>query len=154
MSDTAPERATLPIVAEPARPLWPDFAPAQAWPEAAPARIALSHRRDGTRVHVRVDPASLARYRELSTDAGMQDGARVMAFHESPTGALLGGYLLEKHGTSWSALEIDGQGAVVPGDRAPCLRCHDMAPTDHLFGLGGRPAQPPDPGESTSFGPR
>lgn len=154
MSDAAPERVTPPVVAEATRAPWLDFASAKAWPEAAPATIALSHRRDGTRIHVRVDPPSLVSYRQLSTDSGMPDGARVMAFHESPAGVLLGGYLLEKHGASWSALEIDAQGAVVPGDRAACIRCHDLAPTDHLFGLASRLAPPPDAGESSSFGLR
>jgi hypothetical protein len=143
MSDSAPERASAAPLPEPPRPAWPDFAAARAWPEAAPPSVALAHRRDGTLVHVRVEPSALAAYRELSAEAGMPEGARVVAWHEGAGGALLGGYLLEKRGGSWSAQEIDAKGALVPGDHASCLRCHDMAPTDHLFGV--RSAEPSTP---------
>jgi len=64
----------------------------------------------------------------------MPKSARVVAWHETRAGQLRGGYLLEKRQGVWSAHEIDAAGALVPGDRAACLRCHEMAPTDHLFG--------------------
>jgi len=73
----------------------------------------------------------------------MPEGARVVAWLEAATGNLQGGYLLEKRGGSWSGLELDSRGALVPGDHASCVRCHDMAPTDHLFGL--RSAEPGTP---------
>lgn len=143
MSDAVPEAAPS---ARPAAPkaLWPDFAAARAWPEAAPAAVALGHRRDGTLVHVRVEPSSLAAYQDLSTEAPMPDGARVVAWHESPAGALLGGYVLEKRGDAWHAFEVGVDGALVLGNFASCVRCHDMAPTDHLFGIRtpSRPAAP------------
>ncbi|MES1186321.1 MAG: hypothetical protein ABUL60_21090 [Myxococcales bacterium] len=148
MSDAVPEKARAREVEAP-RAAWPDFAAARAWPEAGPASVALAHRRDGTLVHVRVEPAALAAYRELSVEAPMPDGARVVAWHESPSGTLLGGYLLEKRSGAWAALELDANGALVVGDHARCVRCHDMAPTDHLFGLRSalRPA-PSVSGES------
>ena len=155
MSDAAPE----PAVARPdeaSRATWPDFAAARAWPEAAPAAVALGHRRDGTLIHVRVTPDGLAAYRGLSTEAGMPDGARVVAWHEAPGGALLGGYLLEKHAGAWSAKELDANGALLPGEHPACLRCHDMAPTDHLFGVRSPPlpAAPSLGGESIVSQPR
>jgi hypothetical protein len=91
---------------------------------------------------VRVEPHVLEAYRALAVESPMPDGARVMAWHESPQGELLGGYLLEKHAGRWSALELDARGAVVPDDLVRCVRCHDMAPTDHLFGLHGPSATP------------
>ena len=145
MSDNVPERRRAAPLAEPSRVVWPDFAAARAWPEAAPASVALAHRRDGTLIHVRVEPSGLAAYRELATEAGMPEGARVVAWHEAAGGALLGGSLLEKRGGNWLAQELDGRGALVPGDHAGCVRCHDMAPTDHLFGL--RSAPPPAPAQ-------
>jgi hypothetical protein len=140
MSDAEPEPARDRQVATRPAP-WPDFAAARAWPEAAPPSVALGHRRDGTLIHVRVEPEGLAAYRALSAEAAMPDGARVVAWHEGPGGNLLGGYLLEKHGGVWSAKQLDAEGSLLPGDRAPCVRCHDMAPTDHLFGV--RLAPPP-----------
>ncbi len=133
MSDAVPEKAAPNVVETPRTP-WADFATARAWPEATPATAALGHRRDGTLIHVRVEPSALTAYRELSADTVMPDGARVVAWHEAPTGALLGGYLLEKRAGVWSAQELDARGALVAGDHASCVRCHDMAPTDHLFG--------------------
>jgi hypothetical protein len=148
MSDNVPERGPAPVAATP-RAAWSEFAAARAWPAAAPPSVALGHRRDGTLLHVRVEPSGLAAYRELSTESGMPDGARVVAWHEAAGGSLLGGYLLEKRGGVWSALEIDGKGALVPGDHASCIRCHDMAPTDHLFGIrAAAPTTPPIGGES------
>lgn len=155
MSDAAPEAPIARHVEAP-RATWPDFAAARAWPEAAPAAVALGHRRDGTLIHVRVEPDGLLAYRELSAEAPMPDGARVVAWHEAPGGALLGGYLLEKHAGAWSAEELDANGALLPGDRAPCVRCHDMAPTDHLFGVRSAPlpAAPAIDGESIVSPPR
>lgn len=142
MSDAAPERASHAAVEVPRTP-WADFAAARAWPEGAPAAPALGHRRDGTLVHVRVEPSVLLAYRELSTDTAMPDGARVVAWHEAPSGTLLGGYLLEKRAGVWSAQELDANGALVPGDHASCVRCHDMAPRDHLFGAPSTPPAAP-----------
>jgi hypothetical protein len=148
MSDAVPEKTRAPEAEVPPAP-WPDFAVARTWPEAAPASVALGHRRDGTLVHVQVEPAALAAYRELSVETAMPEGARVVAWHESPSGTLLGGYLLQKHSGAWTALELDPNGALLPGDHARCVRCHDMAPTDHLFGArsAARPA-PAVSGES------
>ena len=159
MSDAVPEPARERQVVEKPAP-WPDFAAARAWPEAAPPSVALGHRRDGTLIHVRVEPEGLAAYRALSAEAAMPDGARVVAWHEAPGGALLGGYLLEKRAGVWSAKQLDANGSLVSGDRAACVRCHDMAPTDHLF--GARSAKPPPPaplppptsGESILSAPR
>lgn len=140
VSTAVPEPET-PRKAEPPSVAWPDFEAASAWPEAAPPTKSLGHRRDGTLIRVRVEPPALEAYRALSEESPMPDGARILAWHESPEGQLLGGYLLEKAGGTWRASELDARGALVPGDRAPCIRCHDMAPTDHLFGL--RAAAPP-----------
>lgn len=142
MSDAVPD-APAPLEAPAPRAVWPDFAAARAWPEAAPASVALAHRRDGTLIHVRVEPAFLAAYRELAAEAGMPEGARVVAWHEAPSGALLGGYLLAKRSGAWTALELDANGGEVGGDRSRCVRCHDMAATDHLFGSPSAP--PPAP---------
>jgi hypothetical protein len=106
--------------------------------------VALAHRRDGTLIHVRVEPQSLTAYRELSVESPMPEGARVVAWHETPSGALLGGYLLEKRAGGWAGLELDANGALVSGEHTRCVRCHDMAPTDHLFGVRtALPAAPP-----------
>lgn len=134
MSDAAPETAPPPPQTEQPRVAWPDFDAARAWPEAAPPAVALAHRRDGSFVHVRVEPAALPAYLELAVDSPMPEGARLVAWHESPAGQLLDGYLLEKRAGTWSATVIDAHGSLVPGSRDACLRCHDMAPTDHLFG--------------------
>lgn len=136
VSTAQPESGVASAKRETPRVAWADFDAARAWPEAAPPSRALSHRRDGTLIHVRVLPAALDAYRALAQESAMPDGARVMAWHESPSGQLLGGYLLEKANGAWKASEVDAAGALVPGDGAGCLRCHDMAPTDHLFGLG------------------
>ncbi len=122
---------------EPPRARWADFAAARSWPEAAPRTQALVHYRDGTLIHVRVAPPGLDAYRALAEEAPMPDSARVMAWHESPAGELLGGYLLEKSGGVWRAREVDARGGLLPGDGARCLRCHAMVPTDHLFGVRG-----------------
>jgi hypothetical protein len=142
MSDAPPEPVLdAPSHVQPApAALWPDFQAARDWPEAAPPARALAHRRDGTLIRVRVEPSALPAYQALAIEAPMPDGARVMAWHETTDGELLGGYLLEKREGIWSALEVDARGALVAGDRAACVRCHDMAPTDHLF---GRPAASP-----------
>jgi hypothetical protein len=133
MSDAAPE-PTATAQPEPPHVAWPDFAAARAWPEAAPAFVAMNHHRDGSMLHVRVEPTSFEAYRQLAVDSPMPDGARVVAWHETPRGDLLGGYLLTKHGEAWSGDEIDAKGGLLVADHAPCIRCHDMAPTDHLFG--------------------
>jgi hypothetical protein len=152
MSDAAPEKARESEVTAAPAP-WPDFAAARAWPEAAPPFVALAHRRDGTLIHVRVAPDGLAAYRDLSSETVMPDGARVMAWHEAPGGALLGGYLLEKRGGLWSAQQLDAKGSLIPGDRSPCVRCHDMAPTDHLFGVRAAPPPPAPVGSGESIVP-
>jgi hypothetical protein len=92
---------------------------------------------------VRVEPSALAAYQALSAESPMPDGARVMAWHEAAAGGLLSGYLLQKRAGVWSALEVDAHGYVVPGDRSPCVRCHDMAPSDHLFGPRSAVPSPP-----------
>jgi len=142
MSDAVPEPKRV-VAAEAPRVAWPDFAAARAWPEAAPAFVALAHWRDGTLIHVSVEPSALAAYRELSVESPMPEGARVMAWHEAPGGRLLGGYLLEKRAGAWAAHELDANGVLVTGDHAKCLRCHDMAPTDHLFGPRSAPPSTP-----------
>jgi hypothetical protein len=68
----------------------------------------------------------------------MPDGARVAAFHESPAGQSLGVYVLEKRAGAWGAIELDAVGARLPNDGSACLRCHELAPTDHLFGITSR----------------
>ena len=149
MSDAVPEPASSARVVA-ARSVWPDFAAARAWPAASPPAVALGHRRDGTLVQVRVEPNGLAAYRELSVGSGMPDGARVAAWHETRAGAFLGGYVLEKRGGTWQGLEVGADGALLPGDSARCVRCHDMAPSDHLFGVrvDARPSAPAKSGES------
>ncbi len=118
--------------------------------------MSLGHRRDGTLVQVRVEPSGLAAYQDLSVEAPMPEDARVVAWHESPTGVLLGGYVLEKRSGTWRAFEVGGDGALVPGNFAPCVRCHDMAPTDHLFGIRAlaRPAAPAKGAELIAPAPR
>ena len=135
---------------------WPDFAAARAWPEAAPAVTALVHRRDGTLVRVRVEPPALEAYLALTRHSPMPERARIAAFHESPAGQLLGVYVLEKRAGAWTALELDAAGARLPNDGSACLRCHDLAPTDHLFGITSRtPGQAPAPaGELNDAPPR
>jgi len=150
MSDAAPEHAVAQVAPAPRAP-WPEFAAARAWPEGAPPHTALAHHRDGTRIHVLVEPAALPAYRELAVDAPMPEGARVVAWHESAAGALVDGYLLHKSGGVWAARVISADGALLAADTAPCLRCHDMAPTDHLF---GPPGATPRAGESIEPGPR
>lgn len=150
MSDAAPERPA--VSARPARSrAWEELAAARAWPAAAPAFTALAHHRDGTLLRVTVDPNALLAYRNLAVDSPMPDGARVVAWREAPDGALLGGYLLEKRGSVWSAQEIDAEGGFVDGDHTTCTRCHDMAPTDHLFRPGA--SSPLIPGLGESIGP-
>jgi hypothetical protein len=133
VSDAMPERSS-PAPPPAPRPIWPDFEAARAWPPAAPATPARAHFRDGTLVHVRVEPPGLAAYHALASESPMPADARVVAWHETRAGQLRGGYLLEKRQGVWSAHEIDAAGALVAGDRTACLRCHEMAPTDHLFG--------------------
>jgi len=148
MSDAAAEREPRQVPKPPPGPPWPYFASALTWPEAALPFRALAHRRDGALIHVRVDPSvpeALASYRTLSVESSLPDGTRIIAWHETNEGRLLGGYLLEKRDRSWSALEVDAQGSVISGDRAPCMRCHDMAPTDHLFGLPASAAPRAEP---------
>lgn len=128
---------------------WPDYAAAQAWPEAGPPSTALEHRRDGSLIQVRVEPSALGAYRDLTVETPMPEGARIFASIKSPRGAPLGSYLLEKRGGSWTATELDAEGGVVPGDRADCLRCHALAPTDHLFGLPRATATTPVGGEES-----
>lgn len=151
MSDAAPEQAVAAKAAPAPRVAWPEFAAARAWPEGAPSHVALAHHRDGTRIHVLVEPAALPAYRALAVEAPMPEGARVVAWHESPAGALLDGYLLHKSGGIWAARVISAEGALPSADTAPCLRCHDMAPTDHLF---GPPGAAPQAGESIDPAPR
>lgn len=141
VSDAVPERSS-PARPPPPRPAWPDFEAARAWPAAAPATPARAHFRDGTLVRVHVEPPGLDAYRQLAIESPMPANARVVAWHETHAGQLRGGYLLEKRQGAWSAHEIDAAGALVPGDRIACLRCHEMAPTDHLFGVPQAPAVP------------
>lgn len=140
ISDAAPEPETQRATSLPA-PRWSDFAAARSWPEAGPPVRALVHRRDGSLIHVRIDPAipeALTAYRALAAESAMPEGTRVIAWHENPSGESLGAYLLQKRKGAWSPLQIDREGIVIPieGDRegAACMRCHDMAPADHLFG--------------------
>jgi hypothetical protein len=138
VSTAEPDREPSAPPAAP-RVRWADYAAAQAWPEAGPPSTALEHRRDGSLIQVRVEPSALVAYRALTVETPMPEGARVLALLESPRGRLVGSYLLEKRAGSWTATELDAEGGVVPGDRSDCLRCHALAPTDHLFGLP-RPA--------------
>jgi len=158
ISDAAPEPDAPRVVAPPG-PRWSDFAAAQSWPEAAPPARALVHRRDGSLIRVRVDPAvpeALAAYRALSSESVLPEGTRIIAWHETAGGALLGGYMLAKRAGVWSALEVDEHGTVMPNDRNhdrdACVRCHDMAPSDHLFGAA-RPLLRPQTAVEESIGP-
>lgn len=134
VSDAVPDPPRAPARALAPRAVWPELQAARAWPEAAPASVALAHRRDGSLVHVRVEPGALSAYLDLAVDSPMPEGARVIAWHEAPAGQVLDGYLLEKRAGGWSAVVIDEKGALVLGDHSTCLRCHAMAPTDYLFG--------------------
>lgn len=150
VSSAEPEHAQ-PAVTAPAAPRqrWPDYEAALAWPAVGTPSPALGHRRDGSRLEVRVEQQGLAAYRELAVESPMPEGARVVAWLRSPRGAPLGGYLLEKRAGVWKALQLDAEGSVVPGDGAACLRCHELAPTDFLFGPPQRsPAAPAGAAES------
>jgi hypothetical protein len=96
---------------------------------------------------VRVEPAALEAYHQLAVDHPMPDGARVIAWHESPEGQVLDGYLLQKQGGAWSAAVVDARGSLQVGNQLTCLRCHAMAPTDHLFGR--RAPEPPASSEES-----
>lgn len=154
VSDAMPEAPRASELAPPPRPAWPELQAARAWPEAAPAAVALVHRRDGSLVHVRVEPAALPAYLALAVDSPMPDGARVIAWHETPSGQVLDGYLLEKRAGAWSAATIDAHGALGTGSHSACLRCHEMAPTDHLFGRRSPPRAPSVNVESIGAPPR
>lgn len=141
MSNAAPERAE-PREAEAPRSQWSDYAAAREWPEAAPPAVAVGHRRDGALMRVRVEPSALAAYRDLAVESPMPPGARVVAWLEARGGQPLAGYLLEKREGVWAAQELDARGGLVASDAGLCLRCHQLAPTDYLFGL---PAVGPSP---------
>ncbi|RYZ03758.1 MAG: hypothetical protein EOO73_26335 [Myxococcales bacterium] len=145
VSDAPPDAPRAPAPAALPRQVWPELDAARAWPEAGPAVVSLAHRRDGSLVHVRVDPpTALPAYLALAAAAPMPEGARVLAWHETPAGQVVDGYLLEKRGGAWSAAVIDARGALVTASQSACLRCHDMAPADHLFGR----RSPPPPASS------
>ncbi len=124
-------------------PSWPDFSAALGWPQAALLKT-LGHHRYGAavRLRVRVAPSALSAYRDLATDSPMPSGAQVAAFHEAPDGELLSVFVLEKGAGGWTALELSARGVRVPSDGALCLRCHVLAPSDYLFGLASRSAEP------------
>lgn len=124
----------------PTREPWLEFTNARAWPQAAPPFTATAHHRPGCVLEIRVEPSALAAYQGLAIDSPMPDGARVVAWRKTPDGQLSGGLELEKRGGAWSARELDAGGSVLQSDTASCLRCHDMAPTDHLFGPPRTPA--------------
>lgn len=154
MSNAAPERAE-PREAEAPHSQWPDYAAAREWPEAAPPVVAVGHRRDGALMRVRVEPSGLAAYRDLAVDSPMPSGARVVAWLEARGGQPLAGYLLEKREGVWTAQELDARGGLVPSDAGLCLRCHQLAPTDYLFGLpaAGRPPAAAASGPKESIAP-
>jgi hypothetical protein len=126
-----------------AEPSWPHFSAALGWPQAALLKT-LGHHRYGAavRLRVRVAPSALSAYRDLATDAPMPSGAQVAALHESPEGELLSVFVLEKGAGGWTALELSARGVRVPSDGGLCLRCHVLAPSDYLFGLASRSAEP------------
>lgn len=152
MSDAVPEPPHT-AKPEPTRPPWVEFTNSRGWPLAAPPFTATAHHRSGTLLEIRVEPSALAAYQSLAVDAPMPDGARVVAWQKTPDGQLLGGFELEKRAGTWSARELDPSGAVPQSDTASCLRCHDMAPTDHLFGLLRPPAATGNPREREAIGP-
>jgi len=129
---------------EPTREPWPEFTAARTWPQAAPPFAASVHQRSGSVLEIRVEPSALAAYQSLTVDSPMPEGARVVAWQKTPDGQLLGGYELEKRSGTWSARQLDRNGAVMLADTSPCLRCHDMAPTDHLFGPPRKPSAEKD----------
>ena len=80
-------------------------------------------------------------------------GGVLWAWQRSEPGSeYLAGYLLEKRDGIWTAQELDARGGLVASDAGLCLRCHQLAPTDYLFGLQAA-APPPAAGLEESITP-
>lgn len=120
--------------------------------------------RDGVRSsHLVGEPEAQVRVNEVAADYGrtgaiLPSGSLLVVSHDGGAGLL---HFVMERGASpeagsapprWDYAVVDTAGWVLARGRIPtCVRCHEEAPADEVFGPAGLPTPPPeDASEPTS----
>ena len=118
----------------------------RSWPAVSEPSLARGHFAEPQLAEVRTSPESRATYGALVVDQPMLDGATLAMLHRDARTSIAGPiFVMQKQSGTWTYFVLGADGEVTAqGALDFCERCHALAPTDHLFGLG--PGSPPDGG--------
>ncbi len=136
-----PAPTAAPTQAPPPKQYWPQFAESQSWPTSTADWFPSKGHYGGTSEGlVRVSPAALAAYRELTLGAKLEAGATLVMLHRSSaTGKPGPVHVMQRRAEGWHYWLLAPDGAIEGHDALPlCARCHADAPADGAFG----PPQP------------
>lgn len=138
---TAAPPATAPVRSAPPKAFWNQFAESQGWPTSTADWFPSKGHYGGTSEGlVRVSPAALPAYRELTLGAKLEAGATLVMLHRSrSTGKPGPVHVMQRGHQGWQYWLLAPDGAIEGHGELPlCARCHADAPADGVFG----PPQP------------
>ena len=128
---------------------WTEFAESQSWPSSTENWFLSKGHYGGTSEGlVRVSPAALAAYRQLTLGAKLEAGTTLVMLHRSrATGKPGPIHVMRRDEQRWEYWLLQPTGAIdTHGELPLCARCHADAPADSVFG----PPQPqPPPGSGS-----
>lgn len=137
-----PSAATRsPAPTAPPKVFWSQFAETQAWPTSTADWFPSKGHYGGTSEGlVRVSPAALAAYRELTLGAKLEPGTTLVMLHRTrATGKPGPVHVMRRDEAGWEYWLLAPDGAIESQGQLPlCARCHAEATADGVFG-------PPDP---------
>lgn len=141
-SPTPPAGAAAPTPSTPARGapprrFWSQFAESQSWPTSTADWFPSKGHYGGTSEGlVRVAPAALAAYRELTLGAKLETGTTLVMLHRSRASGKPGPvHVMQRLERGWEYWLLSPDGAIESqGDLPLCARCHADAPADGVFG--------------------
>lgn len=119
---------------------WSEFAETQTWPTSTADWFPSKGHYGGTSEGlVRVSPAALAAYRELTLGAKLEPGTTLVMLHRTRTTGKPGPvHAMRRNEQGWDYWLLDPDGAIESQGQLPlCARCHADAPADNVFGPPG-----------------
>ena len=120
---------------------WSQFAETEAWPTSTADWFPSKGHYGGTSEGlVRVSPAALPAYRELTLGAKLEPGTTLVMLHRTrATGKPGPVHVMRRDERGWEYWLLAPDGAIESQGQLPlCARCHAEATADGVFG-------PPDP---------
>ena len=130
--------------ASPPKVFWKEFQSSLAWPTSSENWFLSKGHYGGTsEALVRVSPAALKAYRELTLGAKLEAGTTLVMLHRSrATGKPGPVHVMQRREDGWEFLLLGPDGAIEQQGELPlCAGCHADAPADSVFGPPPAPAE-------------